>query len=201
MRWIMLLVFVGMALPLYAQSDLTPFEQEGRWGYRDVQGRTVIAPRFELAQEFTSDGTAPVLDKDGWAYIDRQGKIIVRPLLVDNGPDYFAEGLVRFREQGRIGFIDTRGRIVIKPRFTYAAPFSGGLAAVCLGCTPRADGEYTRWEGGHWGYVNKDGQVVIPPIYEVAEPFSQGRARVRRGQHWIYIDAKGRVIEDAGDQR
>jgi hypothetical protein len=42
-----------------------------------------------------------VVDDDGWAYIDTAGRAVIRPLVVDNGPDYFREGVARFRRNAK----------------------------------------------------------------------------------------------------
>ena len=68
--------------------------------------------------------------------------------------DPFREGLAAvFVDTGafdwRGGFIDKTGKMVIKPRFTVAGPFSEGLAAFSLG-----NGE---------GFIDKTGKVVISP--------------------------------------
>lgn len=195
-RWVVIVVFFALVAPLYAQSELRLFEQDGRWGYRDAQGRIVIPAHYQIARDFTAGGIAAVVDKEGWVYIDRRGQIVIRPFPVDNGPDYFSEGVGRFRQKGKFGYFDERGKVVIPPRFDYAAPFSYGLAAVCMGCTERADGEHTSWQGGRWGYTDKQGRIAIAPVYEAADPFEKGRARVRHAQQWIYIDTKGRVLSD-----
>jgi hypothetical protein len=47
-----------------------PFEQDGRWGYKDAVGRWAIPPRFEIAGSFSPEGLAAVVDTRGWAYIN-----------------------------------------------------------------------------------------------------------------------------------
>ena len=42
---------------------------------------------------------AIVLDsKEGWTGISKNGSIILRPYIYDNGPDYVEEGLFRYTE-------------------------------------------------------------------------------------------------------
>ena len=42
----------------------------------------------------------------------------------DNGDDYFCEGLQRIvDDNGRIGFADSTGKVVITPQFAFAFPF------------------------------------------------------------------------------
>jgi len=179
------------------EAGLIPFEADGKWGYKDAQGKVAIEPRFVLAQDFSPHGIAPVVDDTGWAYIDAKGKVVIRPFVVDNGPDYFGEGMARFTDGGKFGFFDQSGKVVIKPQFDFALPFSEGRAAVCAGCKEEAAGEYWAVKGGRWGFINKRGKLVIPLRFEQAENFQDGRARVKLAGKWQDIDKKMSVVEQA----
>ena len=143
-------------------ADLEPFEQDGRFGFRNTTGETVIAARYVVAQCFLSTGIAAVADEKGWAYIDREGREILRPFLFDNGPDYFAEGLARFVENGKMGFFDTSGRVVIKAQFEWVGPFSNGRAKFCTGCQKQVKGEHWTMSGGTWGQIDRQGNLINP---------------------------------------
>lgn len=190
MRTAVVFLFVQLAA---AQSLPVPFEQEGRWGYRSGS-KVAIEPRFVLAQRFSREGIAAVVDEQGWAYIGRSGQLVIRPLAVDNGPDYFQEGLARFKADGKTGFFDRRGRVAIQPRYTFAEPFSEGRAAVCDGCLEVTAGEHRFLRGGRWGFIDRMGTLVIQPQFEDAEHFEHGKARVKLGGEWKYIDRRGVLV-------
>ena len=185
------LFWVGTAFSL---GPLFPFEDPAThlWGYRNARGKVVIHPQFSVAQPFSQGGIAAVADDSGWKYINRQGRTLIRPFLLDNGPDPFRQGLARFREAGKIGFFNEHGKAVIPPRFDFAGPFADGRAAFCKGCRERPTGEYHSIEGGLWGFIDRKGTIVITPMYEKAETFHQGRARVMRNGRWTSIDRQGR---------
>jgi hypothetical protein len=65
------------------------------------------------------------------------------------------------------GFIDSRGKTVIAPRFEAALPFSEDLAAVK--------------REGRWGYIDRNGSEVIPIRYRTAQGFRNGVALVDTG--------------------
>ncbi len=177
-------------------AHLTAFEDNAKWGYRDDRGVVVIPPRFEIAQEF-SNGIAAVVDGEGWAYINTHGEVLVRPLVVDNGPDYFNEGLARFQLQGKIGFFDSAGRIVIAAKFDFVWPFSEGLAGFCEGCKEvRVNDEHSALRGGKWGFIDRNGHPVIPARFDEVESFRSGRARVKLQGKSADIDKKGQVLMD-----
>jgi hypothetical protein len=170
------------------KSRLVPFEDDdGKWGYKNAAGEVVLQPRYAVAQPFLASGIAAAVDDTGWVYIDARGKAIIRPHVVDNGPDEFSEGLARFVVKEKFGFFDETGRIVIKPRFDFVLPFHEGLAAVCIGCRPKQEGEHTAMVGGKWGFINKKGKLVIEPTFDAAESFEGDKARVKTKDRWKYI--------------
>ena len=173
-----------------------PFEEDGRWGYKDAQGKVVVTPRFLLAEEFSPEGLAPVVDDNGWAYINAQGRVVIRPFVVDNGPDYFSEGLARFTRKGKFGFFNERGKVVIPPKYDFASPFSEGFAAFCAGCREEPSGEHRIVKGGKWGFINRQGEIVIRPRFDEVEVFQGGRARAKWDGQWRPIDKRGRVMTD-----
>ncbi len=189
------------AATAFAMEPLFPFEDPGThlWGYRNPRGAVVIAPRFSVAQDFSNRGIAAVADESGWKYINRQGKTIIRPYLLDNGPDPFREGLARFREAGKVGFFDERGKVVIGARFAFAAPFSEGRAVFCQGCREQEEGEHRSIQGGLWGFIDRKGRIVITPRFDKAESFQEGKARVMLNGRWITIDRQGRRIKMMGE--
>ena len=177
-------------------ATLTPFEARGKWGYRDAGGKVVIAPQYDVVQPFSPEGIAAVVDAGGWAYIDRQARVLIRPFVLDNGPDYFRQGLARFVREGRLGFFDRHGKVDVPARFSFAQPFSEGLAAVCAGCKEVPEGEHKAVRGGQWGFIDRQGALVIPLKFERAESFESGRARVLLDGQWRYINARGDVQPD-----
>jgi hypothetical protein len=188
----------GAALPAETPSQ---FEDPATqfWGYRNARGKVVIEPRFTVAQAFSERGIAAVADASGWQIVDRNGRLLVRPYLLDDGPDPFEEGLARFTEAGKVGFYNERGTVVIPARFTFAAPFSDGRAVFCQGCRERTEGEYRSMSGGLWGFIDRKGRIAIAPMFEKAESFQQGKARVMRNGRWIAIDRRGHRVDPRHD--
>ena len=180
------------------ERDRIPFaaERDGveKWGFRNRQGETVIPPVYAVVEPFTRFGIAPVADDSGWVLIDVSGRPLLRPFIYDNGPDPFAEDKARFVRNGRVGFFDRRGRIVIPAEYDFALPFSEGMATVCRGCREEPDGEYRTVRGGSWGFIDRKGRVVIPLQYEEAESFHDGKASVRAGNERLTLDNSGHVL-------
>lgn len=136
------------------------------------------------------------LGYDGrWGFIDKTGKVVISPAYKDMGGgksnigsdekgDAFHDGLAKIESEGKTGFIDKAGQVVIPPDFTYAYPFSEGLAAA----TKSSSGD----DG--WGYIDKTGKWVIPPQFEWASSFQENIAAVNRQHDCGYIDPTGAYV-------
>ncbi|MEQ1765164.1 MAG: WG repeat-containing protein [Pyrinomonadaceae bacterium] len=81
---------------------------------------------------------------------------------------------------GRFGYIDTKGRMVIRPQFDDAHRFQEGLAGVVMGGEKRTgrDG-YAFYLGGKFGYIDRTGKLVVPlGTFSFGRGFSEGLAEV-----------------------
>ena len=122
-------------------------------------------------------------------------------------------------KQGKYGFIDASGEVVIPPQFDDAYMFREGLALVendgKIGfidtkgkyavppiyedAEPFSEGlAAVSIDGDHYGFINKNGEDVIAAIYDDAHSFSDGVALVRMGESengtYMYIDKKGKAV-------
>ena len=83
------------------------------------------------------------------------------------------EGFAAVRRNGKWGFIDVNGTVVIDFLFDDALSFGQHLAAVKVGeC---------------WGYINMAGDIVIEPEFLEAKSFSDGSAPVLTQRGWQFI--------------
>ncbi len=90
------------------------------------------------------------------------------------------EALFPIVVQGRWGFIDSTGAVVIAPRFAEVQDFSEGLVPVR--------------ESGHYGYLNKAGAFVLPQAYAYASPFWGGLALIEQDSIPHLLDHAGRLV-------
>lgn len=93
--------------------------------------------------------------------------------------------LYRVQVNGKYGYIDRAGHVVVPPQYSRAEDFSEGLAAVSF------DSSYP----GKWGYIDTNGRFVIAPRFQEAHSFSDGIARVNPEvliEHAVFIDKTGR---------
>ncbi|GAB0156538.1 hypothetical protein CHRYSEOSP005_18030 [Chryseobacterium sp. Alg-005] len=102
--------------------------------------------------------------KNMWGYVyDRKGNFLYRPYFYDNGADFFEEGVQRFVKNGKVGFADRNGKVVIEPKHDFVSPFNYGYAAFCDGCDwEKTEDEHKAMVGGTWGVMNFKGEIVRP---------------------------------------
>lgn len=172
------------------------FEDGDLVGFKDAQGKVVLSPRFQVAQEFTPGGMACGADKDGWVCIDGQGTPLLRPFIFDNGPDEFSEGLARFVEAEKIGFFDQAGIKKIPARYSFALPFTDDRAAFCDGCTRRCEegGEHCSMTGGKWGLIDRTGAEVVAASFDEIGTFEGGKASAKKAGAELVIDRDGKPV-------
>ena len=80
----------------------------------------------------------------------------------------FSEGLAAVSADGRFGYIDSNGKIVIKPAFDLAGPFTNGLAEVLI--------------GRQVGVIDRSGKIKVPPQFGRALPFTKDILLVQEGE-------------------
>ncbi|MCC7303643.1 MAG: WG repeat-containing protein [Bacteroidia bacterium] len=160
------------------------FEKDGKYGFRDSLG-VIIPARYDFAYDFDTSLVTAVTDSSGWSIIDRKGNYLLTPVVYDNGPDYFEEGLARFIDNGKMGFFNTRGQKVIPANWDFATPFKAGLTSVCLGCSQvPIDEEHWKMEGGKWGMMDKTGKMVIPAEYQALLHFDNDSITIQQDGKW-----------------
>jgi hypothetical protein len=139
-------------------------------------------------KEYGSDNLFPVHYGDEWGFISADGDLLfkIRCYSIRS----FFEGLAIYAvsKNGEIkyGYINTKGDVVIEPKYDNAGDFAEGLAPVL--------------SNRKWGFINTKGEYVIKAAYQGAGPFSEGLACVHI---WRTIGraaippGEGRTNEDA----
>ncbi|KAF0249676.1 MAG: KWG repeat protein [bacterium] len=159
--------------------ELFPIKQNNKWGYIDKSGQIAIEPKYLAAQPF-SENIAFVRTSKHIKAIDSTGNTIFNLPLNSSFPGLYSEDLAPMLVDGKYGFIDKKGKVVIDFQFDFARSFSDGLALVKL--------------EDYYGFIDKEGKIVIKPQFASATSFSDGLAAVRfkkTDQHPAFIDKKG----------
>jgi hypothetical protein len=226
-------------------ATLYPIRNQGVYGFINKDGQIVIEPRFQEVKGDTFVTDLHLIETDSFhveqAYINRYGEEVIANSDVLPGEKVeflsteFTESLARFRKvtnsgkaqlayDQKVGFINTKGDIVIEPKYDYAGEFHEGLAYVYIGneywyvntrgeraipivfeeAVDFQDGFARVKDNGKFGIIDKQGSYIIQPIYDEIGEFRDGIARVQSNGKYGYVNSKGNQIispqyEDAGD--
>ncbi|WP_430811898.1 MULTISPECIES: WG repeat-containing protein [unclassified Carboxylicivirga] len=93
--------------------------------------------------------------------IDRNENILYDIVFFDNGPDYFHEGLVRVLRNGKMGFANKYGQVVIPCEYDFARRFKNGKAEVTYRATQFLDSEeHKQVLSDEWFQIDKSGNKI-----------------------------------------
>lgn len=174
--WVAFLIAAALALGIF-------------W-WRGGKPRRVSIADLETVPLVPGEPLYPVRVSERWGYMNRGGKLVIRPQWDDAGA--FEEGLApvghrETRTDGGVtqsvshqGYIDEHGRIVIAERFQDASAFVKGLARVKV--------------GDRFGFIDRTGREVVPIVYEDAADFSEGLAAVKRDGKTGFVDEHGTIV-------
>lgn len=166
------------------EGGLAPVEVDKKWGYIDKSGKLVIPAKYDEVTEFR-DGYASAALGEYWYVIDQSGNETSVKVVGLKGVRNFSEGLAIMDDiDGQFGYINTKGEVVISPKFASVGDFNNGLA-------------WAKNEEGMYGYINNTGEWVISPTYDATRDFDgkSGMARVKKGDEWFYIDKAGKPLK------
>jgi hypothetical protein len=162
--------FIGDYQEGRALFSIADQKNKNLYGFLNRRGKEVIPAVYVSAGNF-KNGKSLVKLKDGsYALINLTGKVLQSYNLAFVGD--LGEGLLPFQESpdGKFGYINEQGKIIIEPRFASARPFLDGCAIVQIS------------EGKHdyLGLIDKKGEYILKPNYN--QIVSLGEERVAIGK-------------------
>lgn len=173
-------------------GGLYRFRENGKSGFMDRSGHTVIQPQFDDALDF-SEGLAWVRVGRKVGFIDRAGRIVITPQFDDAQSFAYGRAGVKLccggwgeRHFGdKYGFIDSDGKYIGPPEFMWVGQFSGARS------TDLAPAVFSM---GQVGFISRSAKTLIPPSFEDTSIFGfiGGPAPARKDGKWGYIDRSGK---------
>lgn len=196
-------------------STITPIQTTTSIDYHIVLAHSDGSFHNGLLFAEQSDGTR--------VYYNTQGNeaFILSPELEPLSDFWDQRAMVRNRTTKLIGYINTKGVLVIPCKYSEGSSFSKGVAYVAEGksnesafidkagnllnsLTKTYDSEYNFSDGlaltyesktGKVGFINKSGELVIPYEHAYARGFSNGLALVQNSKgNYGYIDKTGKIV-------
>ena len=83
------------------------------------------------------------------------------------------DALYPIEQDGRWGYINNKGQVVVGPQFDYAWDFSEGIGRIEV--------------KGKKGFIDKSGAMLARPEFDNAQDFSEGLAAVQKGYNFVYM--------------
>lgn len=146
-------------------------------GFMDKTGKIVVGPweTFEWnGKKYGSDSYKP-LSFAVMSFVEGMAGIC-----------FYDEAKSSLEANGKCGFIDKTGKIVIEPKYKQIGFFSEGLAAVSEGSD-----KYT----AKFGYIDRTGKMVIEPKFASKSAFNDGLAAAKE---FVGQEIKGGYIDKTG---
>ena len=158
----------GTTQVLIAVTDDAHLQPGARVAYVNGKGDTVI-PFGKYAYFGTDTLThyANVIEHPNdstygrYIAIDRNQNVLFDLVIYDNGPDYYNEGMVRVLRNGKMGYANKYGQVVIPCEFDFARHFKNGVAEVTYQAKESMDmDEHRLVESDEWFLIDKKGNKV-----------------------------------------
>src|ERR1700677_2993733 len=105
------------------------------FGFKNQKGRIVVSPQFQrVGNMVEGESLIPVIKNGVFYRMNENGDLVFESVFYDNAWDYYSDGLSRFIKNGKVGFHDKKGNIIISPQYDFASGFENGVSSVCNGC-------------------------------------------------------------------
>ncbi len=172
----------------FEDNGLAKVWKDGKIGYIDLNGKEVIPIKYE--EDTTSkgfvQGLAVVKYKGKYGCIDSKGEERI-PLIYDEIIDFYNSadsGVVIVVKDGKVGFCDVSGAVIVPPKYDGLSNFSEGRAIYNL--------------NGKSGILDFTGKEVTAPIFSYIDTFSGGLAVYKSDFNFYgYLDRSGQVSIEA----
>lgn len=187
---------------IYEDFGLLRFydQNTNQCGLMNTLGEVILAPDYTnifLPCEFIGEGPGwgdhgtgfIMVEKEEYMYglVSQTGEIIMEPF-ESYGIPFGEKELAVVMIDGKFGYINTDGEIVIEPKYEHAGLFAAnGLAYVCENS-----------DGGKYGYIDTHGKYVIDVQFDRVDDFCPlGVAWARQGDKTGLINEEGEFVFDS----
>jgi hypothetical protein len=182
----------------FGQTSFCSIEQSGKHGVINSAFNFLLEPKYD---KITRLDTALfyIENKDGASLYHATEK---KQYSTEKFEKIFEmkENAIMVLKNGKYGFIDDKGKIIIKPEYEKPHPEhnylneDGGFLNFNYKCF--SEGLAVLKKKKLYGYVDKSGKTIIPFKFDRAFGFSGGLAWVSVKNKWGMINTKGEIVID-----
>ncbi len=150
------------------QGGMAVFEKDEKQGAMDTRQQVIFPPMYDYISLFEY-GLARVLVDKKWGMVRDTGEIVIEPAYdyISGFPAAESKSVACMIKDGKMGFVDSDGRMVSEPRFEidtdywYENFFNDSFY----------DRKIYVKENGLWGMLGMDGRMIIEPQYISPDAF------------------------------
>ncbi|MBU1105084.1 MAG: WG repeat-containing protein [Candidatus Riflebacteria bacterium] len=163
--------------PFYQRPDWQMVCFNERYGVQDSQGVWLLRPAYENISVFP---TGAMLLKSGkhWILRSAEGTLVENQTFENAGN--VSENLCWVRVNGKCGYIDETGHMVIPAQFEKAGDMWNNMAPVK--------------KDGLWGFIDAQGKLLLPHTFTDLRMEPHGNYVVYEGSHTGFVKADGSFI-------
>lgn len=183
-------------------TEIFVFEQNGKWGVVKPGNIEAHPATFDFILPFTNGYALAglkernryllksIIGEDG-EISDFHGKLYL-PMINRSTPHYFSEGKLAVTDaNGKYGYVDTQGQLIIGCQFDNALPFKEGWA-------PVRQGDYMKYINDDYDRNPSKNTFVVDDFHygemTVASCFSNGKAVIAYNDDYALIGKSGKKI-------
>lgn len=194
------------------QNGYAVVEQSSKKGIINELGKTIVPMEFQWLENFNSFGVARAKKDSLLGLIDKNGSTIL-PFEYERIGE-FNQGLALIMKNGKYGYVNTNGKIVIDLKFDFKTEalvwgnFKNGFVKYHQNgkfgiidtsgekIFPAIFQDVDKFQAqsyiavkkrGKWGYSNENLNLVIPYIYDISKTFIDGLGLVSKDGMWGLI--------------
>ncbi|MBO5408486.1 MAG: WG repeat-containing protein [Clostridia bacterium] len=105
----------------------------------------------------------------------------------------FHNGLVMVQQDGKWGYVNKKGELVIPCQFSEVQNFYEERAVITDSYVETSDLHFP-YSLPRFSYIDMTGERITEELFDGAEPFSQGLAAVKTNGKWGYINKNGTLV-------
>lgn len=166
----------------FNEEGYAAVEKDDHTSIINTKGEVVFEGNFSSIGAF-SEGVWTVKEKDSelYGFINTKFELVIKPQF--KRASAFSSGLARVEIDGKTGFINHQGEMVLQTQFDVSS-FDNGLAKI------KVDKKY--------GFINTNGEIVIKPqfdwIFDEHSGWTNGQIKVEKDNREFYINMVGEEV-------
>ena len=223
---IILALYCSFLFSCSSYSELYLIRENGKWGYINRNGTTIVKPVFEnccierqedsCCSRIIWPGQIGIIKLNNrYGAIDNEGKIRIQPKF--DFLDRYHNSLIIAKSDDGFGVLNLKGDTVFPFIFdnqfiscnskTGNGQINGKLYLLDFAKRTKtltnfdkisyfSEGFAAVKRDNKYGFINESGKIIIEPIFQEVWPFNHGLSAVKINYQWGFIDTTGKFIVD-----